>query len=93
MQTGVLHLRSPLTCALSGLALMVTRRRGWQAHQAAVRAAKAEMDALLEARSASEQAYIDRAIAASEESQTALQEQRTADAEEFKAMKSRRAGL
>ena len=51
------------------------------------------MDALLEARSASEQAYIDRAVAASEESQNALQEQRTADAEEFKALKSRRAGL
>ena len=69
------------------------RGMGRQAHQAAARAAKAEMDALLEARSASEQAYIDRAVAASEESQNALQEQRTADAEEFKALKSRRAGL
>ena len=66
---------------------------GRQAHQAAATAAKAEMDALLEARSASEQAYIDRAVAASEDSQNALQEQRTADAEEFKALKSRRAGL
>ena len=52
---------------------------------------KAEMDALLEARSESEQAYTEWAVATSEDSQNALQEQRTADAEEFKAMKSRRA--
>lgn len=92
MQTGV-----PLALASDFVPFLVLTQ-GWrgvgrQAHQAAARAAKAEMDALLEARSASEQAYIDRAVAASEESQNALQEQRTADAEEFKALKSRRGGL
>ncbi|KAK9835134.1 hypothetical protein WJX81_000361 [Elliptochloris bilobata] len=60
-----------------------------QAHQSAARSSKAEMEALLEARSASEQAYIDRVIATSEESQNTLQEQRTADAEEFKVLKRR----
>lgn len=64
-----------------------------QAHAEAASLANVELEKILEARSAAEQAYVEKVIATTEESQNALREQRTADTEEYKVLKSRHAQL
>ena len=64
-----------------------------QAHAEAASLANAELEKILETRSAAEQAYVEKVIATTDGSQNALREQRTADTEEYKVLKSRHAQL
>lgn len=82
--------RASATLAVARMASPLTST-AVQARQSAASAAAADLEAALEARGASEQAYVDQVLAKAEETRGLLREQRGVDAEEYKALKSRRA--
>ena len=86
---GAEPVRRPRACARPARSQAGTR--GAQARQSAASASAADLEAALEARGASEQAYVDQVLAKAEETRGLLREQRGVDAEEYKALKSRRA--